>query len=162
MALTDAQKAELNRMCPAAKDAALGTTIGALEAGIVAAELDDTTLEVGGSPSKVRIKDGGVSSAKLASALQALVLGAASGYKLARGQANVTGTADVTAGLATVVAAVATLDDDISLAAMWVSAHLSATAGHIDLNVFKPTAVDDCTPIAATAAAKVNWVAIGT
>jgi hypothetical protein len=162
MALTDAQKAELNRMCPAAKDAALGTAIGALEAGIVAAELDGTTLEVGGSPSKVRLKDGGVSSAKLASALQALVLGAASGYKLARGQADVTGTADVTTGLTTVVAAVAALDDDISLAAMWVSAQLSATAGHIDLNVFKPTAVDDCTPIAGTAAAKVNWLAIGT
>jgi len=162
MALTDAQKAELNRMCPAAKEAALGAAIGALEAGIVAAELDDATLEVGGSPSKVRIKDGGVSSAKLASALQALVLGAAADYKLARGQADVTGTADLNTGLATVVAAAATLDDDISLAAMWVSAQLSATAGHIDLNVFKPTGVDDCTPVAATAAAKVNWLAIGT
>ncbi len=162
MALTDAQKAELNRMCPAAKEAALGTAIGALEAGIVAAELDDETLEVGGDPAAVRLKDGGVSSAKLASALQALVLGAAAGYTLARGQADVTGTADVDTGLATVVAAVATLDDDISLAAMWVSAHLSATAGHIDLNVLKPTAVDDCTPTAATTAAKVNWLAIGT
>jgi hypothetical protein len=90
------------------------------------------------------------------------VLGAAGGYKLARGQADVTGTADVDTGLATVAAAVATLDDDISLAAMWASAHLSATAGHLDLKVFKPTAVDDCTPVAATAAATVNWLAIGT
>ena len=37
----------------------------------------------------------------------------------------------------------AALDDDVSLAAMWVSAQLSATAGHLDLSVFKPTAVDD-------------------
>jgi hypothetical protein len=162
MALTDAQKAELNRMCPAAQNAALGTAVGALEAGIVAAHVDGTTVEFAGTPATVRLKDGGVSSAKLATALQALVLGAAGGYKLARGQAAVTGTADVNTGLATVVAAVATLDDDVSLTAMWLTAHLAATAGHLTLKVFKPTAVDDCTPLAASAEAKVSWVAIGT
>jgi len=162
MALSNAQRDKVNQACPALRESSLGTAVQNLEGGIVAANVDDATIEVGGSPSKVRLKDGGVSSAKLATALQALVLGAASGYKLARGQANVTGTSDVNTGLTTVVAAMATLDDDISLAAMWVSAHLSATAGHLDLKVFKPTAVDDCTPIAATAAAKVNWLAIGT
>jgi len=162
MALTDAQKAELNRMCPAAKEAALGTAIGALEAGIVAAELDDATLEVGGSPSKVRLKDGGVSSAKLATALQTLVLGAASGYKLARGEAAVTGTADVDTGLSTVVAVIASLKSDPSVDALWASAASSSTAGHIDLKVWKPTASDNCTPIAATAEKSVEWIAIGT
>ncbi len=162
MALTDAQKAKLNRMCPAAQEAALGTAIGALEVGALAAHVDGTTVEFAGDPAAVRLKDGGVSSAKLAAALQALVLGAAAGYKLARGEAAVTGTADVNTGLATVVAAVACLKADPSLEALWVSAAPGATAGHLDLKVWKPTAADDCTPLAATAEKAVEWLAIGT
>jgi hypothetical protein len=141
---------------------ALGTAVQNLEGGIVAANVDDATIEVGGSPSKVRIKDGGVSSAKLATALQALVLGAASGYKLARGETSVTGSADVDTGLSTVVAVVASLGEDAALTGALASAALSGTAGHITLKVWKPTAVDDCTPIAATIAKKVDWIAIGT
>ena len=134
--------------------------------GSLMAVVDDTTVEIAalGDPAvdTLQVKDGGIASAKLATALQALVLGAASGYKLARGEAAVTGTADVDTGLATVVAVVASLKSDPSVDALWASAASSSTAGHIDLKVWKPTASDNCTPIAATAEKSVEWIAIGT
>jgi len=83
-------------------------------------------------------------------------------YKVARGKTPVTGTADVATGLAAVVQSVAVLEDDISLDGMWVSVADSVTAGNVILKVWKPTAAADCTPIAATVAKSVRWIAIGT
>ncbi len=95
--------------------------------------------------------------------LQAVVEGAASGYKVARGESSVSGTADVDTGLSTVVAVVASLGEDPVVGeGMWVTAAIGATAGHIDLKVWKPTANNDCTPVAGSAAKEVDWIAIGT
>lgn len=172
MALTNQQKAQINSMCPAAKAVGLGDRIQDMETGILpegsvgTAELADSAVTAAklaaNAVEEAKIKDGAVASAKLAAALQALVLGAASGYKLARGETSVTGTADVTTGLATVVAVVASLGEDAALTGLWVTAAIGGTAGHIDLKVWKPTAAADCTPIAATVAKKVDWIAIGT
>ena len=90
------------------------------------------------------------------------VSGIADGYKVARGGSSVTGTLEVATGLKTVVQAVACLKDNPSLNGAWVSIADSATAGNILLKVWKPTAAADCTPIAATVAVKVRWIAIGT
>jgi hypothetical protein len=73
--------------------------------------------------------------------LGSVVQGAASGYKVARGVASITGTGTVTHGLASVVAVVVST---------------------VTVKVWKPTASGDCTPIAATAAKNVNWLVIGT
>jgi hypothetical protein len=88
------------------------------------------------------------------------VAGAAAGYKLARGVSAITGTGTVSHGLATVVAVMATLKDDVSLAGNEVSAAVSGTT--VTLKVWKPTSNTDCTPIAATAAKNVHWLVIGT
>jgi len=91
-----------------------------------------------------------------------IILGVAEGYKLARGETSVTGSADIATGLGTVVVAVACLKDDIALDGAWVSIADSATAGNIILRVWKPTSATDCTPIAATVAKTVRWIAVGT
>ncbi len=152
MALTDQEKSALNQMCPAAAKVALGDKIDDFVQGVLA----------DGSVGTSEIADGAVTSAKLESSLQALVVGVASGYKLARGTAAVTGSADVDTGLATVVAVVASLHDAPSLNAMWVQAKASTTDGHIDLVVTKPTAANDVTPTASTTETNVDWIAIGT
>ena len=84
------------------------------------------------------------------------------GYKVARGETSVTGTADIATGLATLVQCVAVLKDDVSLDGAWVSVADSVTAGNVVLKVWKPTAAADCTPIAAIVAKSVRWVAMGT
>jgi len=98
--------------------------------------------------------------------LSALLLGVAGGYALARGVANVTGTADITTGLATVVAFSATLAVDPSADATVVSGVIPAqsggTAGHLTLKVWKPTAADNSVPTAGLVAKAVSWIAIGT
>ena len=90
------------------------------------------------------------------------VSGVADGYKIARGETSVTGTADIATGLATVVSAIAVLKDDVALTAIGVSITDSATAGNIILKVWKPTLASDCTPIVATVAKTIKWLAIGT
>lgn len=92
------------------------------------------------------------------------VAGVAAGYKLARGVTSVTGATagDITTGLATVIAVVAVIGADASLAADRVTSLPGGTAGHITVKVWKPTAAGDCTPILSTAATNVNWVAVGT
>lgn len=105
--------------------------------------------------------------------LAALVLtplaGVAAGYKIARGQKSTVTAADtVVTGLTTVVACVATLDDDPGIGLIQVSATIgdqagTPAAGSIILKTWKATAANDCTPIAATTfSKKVNWIAIGT
>ncbi len=104
-----------------------------------------------------------------AATLNALMAGAGAGYKVARGQHTTVAASDtVVTGLTTVVAAVATLDDDPSVAVLLVSCSIgnqtdAPAAGSILIKSWKPTAVNDVTPIAATTfSKKVNWVAIGT
>lgn len=90
------------------------------------------------------------------------IIGVAAGYKIARGETAVTGTADIATGLTTVVQAIACLETDPSLEAFEASVADSGTAGQIILKVWKPTGAADCTPIAATVAKSVRWVAVGT
>lgn len=105
-----------------------------------------------------------------AAALRSRILGAGNNYKLARGVSAVTGTATVATGLTTVVAVVATAQDDLDGDAL---AGVSATigdqagtpaAGSVILKCWKVTtggAAGNPTLIAATAAKNVNWIAIG-
>lgn len=112
------------------------------------------------------IKKGGVAISRSAAEINLLVQGIAAGYKVARGVDAVTGTLDKTTGLTTVVAFVAVLAEDPALTGHLVTFTLPAqsggTAGHVTIKVWKPTAANDCTPIAATVAKNVAWSAIGT
>jgi len=90
------------------------------------------------------------------------IIGVAAGYKIARGETVVTGTADIATGLTTVVQAVACLEADPSLNAHLVSVADSGVGGNITLKVWKPTGAADCTPIASTTATSVRWIAVGT
>ncbi len=96
--------------------------------------------------------------------LSAPVIGVAAGYKVARGSTSVTGLTggDITTGLTTVVGVSAVLGEDAALSGNLVTCAITGGAGHILAKVWKPTAAGDCTPILATAAKVVNWVAIGT
>lgn len=102
-------------------------------------------------------------------ALNLALAGVAAGYKIARGQATTSTASDtVVTGLATVVAAVANLEDapvigcDRAQAVIGDQAGTPA-AGSILIKTFKPTATGDATPVAATTTSKkVNWIAIGT
>ena len=96
------------------------------------------------------------------------VAGVAAGYKLARG----TGTPDATpytivTGLATVIAAVAVLKGAPTVNCMGIQADVgdqagTPAAGSIYIRTTKPTAVDNVTPIDATAWSTIDWIAIGT
>ncbi|HXJ72657.1 MAG TPA: hypothetical protein VNM37_07380, partial [Candidatus Dormibacteraeota bacterium] len=103
--------------------------------------------------------------------LSLVVTGILSGYRLARGVSAVTGTATVVTGLATVVSVTATAQTDLDGDAL---AGVSATkgdqagtpaAGSVILKAWKVTtggAAGNPTLIAATAAANLNWIAVGT
>ena len=89
------------------------------------------------------------------------------GNYVKRGVASITGSGTVATGLTTVVSVVATLQDDAALTGDTVTATIgdqagTPAAGSVILKVWKPTASGDCTPIAATAAKSVNWIAVGT
>lgn len=104
----------------------------------------------------------GTSIVPTAAQINLLVQGVAAGYKVAMGETSVTGSATVATGLATVVASACSLAEDATLDALWATSALSGTAGSILMKVWKPTATGDVTPIAATVAKKVDWIAIGT
>lgn len=98
-----------------------------------------------------------------------LAQGVAAGYKIARGTITPTTASDtVVTGLATVVAAVASLKGAPTLTHMFVAADIgnqsgAPAAGSILIKSYKPTAAADCTPIAATTPwGAVDWIAIGT
>lgn len=84
------------------------------------------------------------------------------------GVAAVTGSATVATGLTTVVAVVAMLQEDASLAnGISVTGTIgdqagAPAAGSVTLSVWKPTASGDVTPVASAAAVHVNWIAFGT
>ena len=96
-------------------------------------------------------------------ALNLFMAGVTAGHKLARGVATITTSSDMASGLATVVAAGATIKDDLDVTAQWVSVAASTTAGNILLKAWQPTATNNYTPIAATkTSVNISWWAIGT
>jgi len=106
---------------------------------------------------------------KTTAQINLMVAGVAAGYKIARGiHETVAASDDVDTGLATVVAAVAVLEDAPGLDPLLVQAVVgnqagAPAAGHILINSWKATAANDVTPIAATTfTKKVSWIAIGT
>lgn len=106
------------------------------------------------------------SAAIVAAGVAAPVAGVAAGYKVARGVSAVTGTLEVTSGLATVVSVVPALAEDAALTGLVVTVTIptqtGGDAGKFTLKVWKPTGAGDVTPIAADAAKNVAWIAVGT
>lgn len=132
-------------------------------ANVTAAKLAADAVE------EAKIKDGAVTAAKTAAAVQTSlgkadvsVAGVAAGYKVARadGVVAVTGTAEITSGLATVKAVAVTLAEDVAATGAFVSvvipAQAGADAGKFTIKVWK----SDLS--AADAAKNVSWVAVGT
>jgi hypothetical protein len=104
-----------------------------------------------------------------AAQINALVGGVAGAYRLARGVHETVAASDtVVTGLTTVVAVAAVLEDDPTVDPLFVSCSIgdqagAPAAGSVYIKSWKPTAVNDVTPIAATTfGKKVNWIAIGT
>ncbi len=134
-----------------------------IEAG---GRLEIAGVAVTASAAELNILDG---VTRATAQINALVQGVAAGYKLARGvHETVAASDDVDTGLATVVAAVAVLEDAPSLDPLLVQAVVgdqagAPAAGHILIKTWKATAAADCTPVAATTfAKKVSWIAVGT
>jgi hypothetical protein len=146
-------------------DAVVAGTAAASKAVVLGAdkELDEVHAE------KLYLGDGaGTEMTKTAAEINLLAAGVAGGYKLARGVAPITGTGTVATGLATVVAVIATAQDDLDGDAL---AGVSATigdqagnpaAGSVIIKAWKNNADGDATMVAATAEKNINWVAVGT
>lgn len=99
------------------------------------------------------------------------VQGLAAGYKIARGvHTQVAASDTVVTGLATVVAVVANFSSAPTVKQLWCHASIgdqagSPAAGSVLISTLKPTAVDNCTPTAATDFSEnlgIAWVAVGT
>jgi hypothetical protein len=108
-------------------------------------------------------------SAALADAVEDPVAGVGASYKLARVMHTTVAAEDtVNMGLATVVAAVAVLEDAPTVDPLWVQACVgdqagAPAAGRVIVKSWKPTANDNVTPVAATTfGKKVSVIAIGT
>ena len=86
------------------------------------------------------------------------------GKKIARGVTAVTGSStNIDTGLKEVEDVIVCINASAApgvnfVLATWVA---GAAAGQINLYVWKPTAANDCTLVAATAAVNVEWLAIG-
>lgn len=136
-----------------------GVTASADEINI----LDGATLDV----DELNILDG---VTKTAAEINLLVAGVAGGYKVARGVHTQAAASDtVVTGLETVVAALASFDSAPTVKQLFVAAQIgdqagAPAAGSILIKTFKPTAVNDVTPTAATDFTEnlgIAWVAIG-
>lgn len=101
----------------------------------------------------------------------AVVAGVAAGYKIARGVHTQVAAADtVVTGLTTVVAVIASWQSAPTVKQLFITADIgnqsgAPAAGSVLISTFKPTAVNDVTPIAAsdfTENLKIGWVAVGT
>lgn len=111
----------------------------------------------------------GTAVTKTAAQINALIIGVAGGYKIARGVHSTVAASDtVVTGLTTVVAVVATLESDPVLDPLLVTASIgdqagAPAAGSIYIKSWKATAANDVNPAAATTfTKKVNWIAVGT
>ena len=123
------------------------------------------------SGGEINVESGGalkIAGNDRTAAVNAAIAGAAAGYKVARGvAADVTGTAEITSGLATVVSAIACIAGDLEVGeAMWVTVSIptqtAGDAGKFTVKTWKPTANDNATPTAGTGDHPVAWVAVGT
>jgi len=83
------------------------------------------------------------------------------GKRIVFGATSVTGTKNISLGsdLSSIDYVLVALGSNPSLNAAWVSYSVSGTT--LTLKVWKPTASNDVTPIAATSAATVSYIAIG-
>lgn len=78
------------------------------------------------------------------------------------GSAKVTGSVkNIPTGLSSVRQVQASIDNGATAHNFWVSAVISQTPGAVDLYVWQPTAANNTTPIAATTAVTVRWIADG-
>jgi len=144
-------------------------TAAASKAAVLGASKNLTELGLPVSGLKIGAAGAEVAVARTAAEINGLVQGVAAGYKITRGQHETVAAVDtVVTGLATVVAAVAVLDDDPGLDPDLITCAIgdqagAPAAGSIYIKSWKRTAAGDCTPIAATTfGKKVNWIAIGT
>lgn len=103
--------------------------------------------------------------------LELLVQGVAAGYKIARGvHTQVAASDTVVTGLATVVAVCVGFGGAPTVKQLFCAGSIgdqagTPAAGSVLITTYKPTAVNDVTPTAATDFTdnvKVSWVAIGT
>ena len=99
------------------------------------------------------------------------ISGVGNGYRVARGVNRQASAADtVVTGLATVVAVVANFEDAPTVKQLFCNATIgnqagAPAAGSIIIRTYKPTAVNDVTPLPSTDWSDnidVNWIAIGT
>lgn len=97
--------------------------------------------------------------------------GVGNGYRIARGvHTQVAASDTVVTGLATVVAVVASFQTGPTVKQLFVEATIgnqagAPAAGSVLIKTFKPTAVNDVTPVAATDFSEnleIAWIAIGT
>lgn len=103
--------------------------------------------------------------------LELLAQGVAGGYKIARGvHTQVAASDTVITGLATVIAVIVGFGSAPTVKQLFCAGLIgdqagTPAAGSVLINTYKPTAVNDVTPIAATDFSdnvKIAWVAIGT
>ena len=139
----------------------LGLPVGGLKVGPAGTETVVTS-----SGAELNILTGVTASA---AEINLLVQGVAAGYKIARGTITPVSESDtVVTGLATVVAAVASLKGAPTLTCMFVAADIgnqagAPAAGSIYIKTYKPTGAADVTPIASTTPwSAIDWIAIGT
>jgi len=88
----------------------------------------------------------------------------AGGKGICIGVVDVTGTATVQTCLQSVDILLTDISEDLTVASEWSSGEVTSDStdpGEIVLQVWKPTANDNATPIAGTTAALVSFIAIG-
>lgn len=101
-------------------------------------------------------------AADLPTATQNAVVGASSGYKLARGSASITGSSAINTGLTTLVTFVLSLAQAASSGAYLVAHSMLASTGWTSAQVYALTSSGSATPVVSSVAATVHWIAVGT
>lgn len=140
-------------------------TAAASKAAVLGATKNLDTLGLPVSGLMIGASGAEVAVDRTAAELNLLAQGVAAGYKLARGQHETVAAVDtVVTGLATVVAAVAVLDDDPTVDPLFVTASIGDQAGAPAAGSIYIKGWQASEPIAAatTFGKKVNWIAIGT
>lgn len=103
-------------------------------------------------------------SARNQSTDQPQVLGAASGYKIARGSVALDGSnpTAVTTGLTTIVSATVSLRGAVTPALDPLLLTTAVSGGTLSVYAWKPTGAGDVTLIASTNTDTFDWIAVGT
>ena len=109
---------------------------------------------------------GGTQITKTAAQLNAVVIGAAAGYKIARSAAPValdgSNPTSVAHGLTTCVAAFASLTGSVALGDGTHQLTVVINGANLDIYGWKPTSGSDPTLVASDGTESFNWFAIGT